>query len=82
MELCKWLKFNHTTKWHIYKQDPVQENKTRWIVKHFAKRISVVGSTTEIRPVITNKNKKNWSSSEFLSLKLITKWKWKKLDKF
>ena len=57
-ELCKKLKFDHTTKWYMHKPESVLENETHRILWYFEIQTDQLIQARRPDLVIVNKKKK------------------------
>ena len=56
-ELCKKLKFDHTTKWFMHKPESIQENETYKILWDFDIQTSLLILTRSLHQEIINKKR-------------------------
>ena len=63
-EICKRLKSDRTTKWHMHKPESIQENEKKEIILDFEIHMDYQIMDRKIDLVIINKNKKKLPSSQ------------------
>ena len=57
LELCKKLKFPHTTKWHVYKPESILENETHKFLCDFNMQTDYQIPARRLDPELINKKK-------------------------
>ena len=73
-ELCKKLKFDHTTKWYMHKPESVQVNETHKICWNFEIQTDHLILTRRPNLMIVNKRKRTCHFVDF-AIPVTTEWK-------
>ena len=79
-ELCKILKFHHTTKWYMYTSDSVLENETRKLLWDFEIQTHHLISARQPDLEIVDKEREREREREFARTESKSKRKWKEIN--